>query len=175
MVEPRYKKYDDPQGMEESEFTKEEISSHSSFLTNKRIDNMFAVCDVAGLTARRNPCIPTIRDYFSALMGIYNMVFCLFTEEENLELSNIMDIVSRDIISFKKSSTANDVFMCSLRMDRMYRQLVLYMQKRFFFFRTSTHAAKGLDAILASINRMGKQDNYNVDESDQELENMNNG
>lgn len=84
-----YKKYLEPEDVDS--FSREEISSHSSLLTNRRLDIMFARLDEVRIEAWNNICVPNLKAYFSVLSGIYNNIFSVFDEEEIKSIKNYFD------------------------------------------------------------------------------------
>lgn len=146
-----YKKYTDPGNIDS--FSREEISSHSSLLTNRRLDLMFMRLDDTRFDSWNNICVPNLKAYFSVLSGIYNNVYTIFDEKENKQLKKYFDTYHELFFSlFSRRTEKKRLYQICYKMlfilDHLQRLLTGYLQKRQFFFRLERGKLKGIDDAL---------------------------
>jgi len=151
-----YKKYLEPHKLTD----REEITSHSSLLTNRRLDIMFLRLDDVGVEAWSNICVPNIKAYFSVLRGIYNNVFSVFDEEENEEIKKYFGAYNKMFFSlFQEFPEVNRYKVCYeilFVLDHLQKMIIGFLQKRQFFFRMGKPNIKGIEQALALYKKRGK-------------------
>ena len=147
-----YKKYLYPRDVDFKHSETEEIISHSSMLTNKRLDILFFKLDEIRFEAWTNICVPTVKEYFSLLSGIYNNVFPIFSLEENTKVKEYFDKFHEKFsLVFIKDVEINRyqlLYACLMILDHIQRLLIGFLQARQFFFRFGRSQIKGIKQAL---------------------------
>jgi len=153
----KLKRYTEPR-LAEKRIDYEEIASHSSLLTNRRLDIMFQRLDEFRIKAWCNPCIPDVRDFFSVISGIYNNVYIVFDEKENKKiLSHFNDFhkIYFSVQTDEEEQSIGNVYKMLLMLDRIQRLIVGYFQKRRYFFRIEQKDVKGVERAIEVMEQGG--------------------
>ena len=138
------------------EWTREEIAeSHSSVLFNRRMDSMFARLDVARIEAWTNICVPTLKEFFAILSGIYNNVFPLFNEDENKEIMKLFDKYYElfEGLGKKENQNYDHCYRILFTLDRIQQLIIAFLQKRQYFMRIKPQEVKGIRNVLELMER----------------------
>jgi len=143
--------FDNPEEIDERNLGEVSFASHMSYLTNKRLHNLFEMSDVAGINAGSTYQLDAIRVYRASLWGIYTVV------ESVLKGTVKKEIGQREIIleMFKEFDTMNFKPKDQMSVERRYkmytilsdihRSLLSNLQENGqYFFRMDTHPIKGL-------------------------------
>lgn len=128
----------------------EEVTSHSSMLTNRRLDLMFIKLDETRIDAFNNKCVPNIESFHAVLTGIYNNIFPLFEERENKVIKDHLDLYDQYYqLLFAEEPNIYMICLVLLQiLDYLQKLIIGYMQKRKFFFRLEQKSIKGIDEAL---------------------------
>jgi hypothetical protein len=128
----------------------EEVTSHSSLLTNRRLDLMFMKLDEIRIDAYSNKCVPNIESFHAVLTGIYNNVFPLFEDKENEMIKQHLDLYEQYYqLFFAEDPNVFAICLVLLKiLDYLQKLVIGFMQKRKFFFRTEVKGIKGIDEAL---------------------------
>lgn len=131
----------------EKVYPEEEIRSHSSVLTNLRLDRVFALIDFWKYTAWSNPVLDNIKNYFSALYTCYDVVFPVLNEEENMELKDLFNGFWTTFLSLTDEDKRNlqSSYKMLIFLDNVNREIRGGLQKRNYFFKLGTPDIKGID------------------------------
>ena len=138
--------------------TGEIIVSHSSFLTNRRIDEILREMDQAKLRSWRNPCIPNIEEYFSALYCLFDEVFSIFSQKELEKLKTYFSQYWDTYISIKtdrSKASIKNLFALLFICDKISQTLRAGLQKYGYFFVKVGREPKRIEEALAVIERGG--------------------
>lgn len=138
-------------------YTLEEIRSHSSVLTNLRLDLVFSLIDRRKLDAWDNPILDNVKKYFSALYTAYDNVWPVLSKEENEELTGLFKNYFTLFFGLKKESTrtlSTSYQMIGI-LDFINRFIKGSLQKRSYFFKLGTPDVKGIEASYKVIKEGG--------------------
>jgi len=148
----KYDRYLNPDKMADEEYgSPEEISSHSSLLTNRRLDIMFARLDEVRVEAWTNTCIPTIKEFYAVLSGIHNNIFPLIKVEDNEKIIigfNQFDTLYRRIFTDDGTDKHLILDMILQILDQLQRIMINSLQELQFFFRLQRKQMRGMKEVL---------------------------
>jgi len=158
----KYDRYLNPDAMADEEFpSQEEISSHSSLLTNRRLDVMFARLDEVRVEAWSNTCIPTIRSYFAVVSGIYNNVYPIFELDAHQKIINYFNLYHQLFFKLygdpEEVNKLNVCYQILLLLDHIQRMIIGSLQQKQFFFRLNKPQIKGIKQALALYENQAKE------------------
>lgn len=137
--------------------TEEEIRSHSSVLTNTRLDIIFRKIDMYKEEVWNNLCVPNLKRYFSAIYAAYDNVFPVFSPEENGEIKKGIEAFYTEFFSLldKKKQNIDTCFKMLFILDKINRLIKAYLQKRQYFFKTGAPDIKGIERSIEVIEAGG--------------------
>lgn len=134
--------------------SKQEIDSHSSALTNQRINELFKIANMAEIEVNSSlaPTIQQAVGYHSILVSIYNETSSVYDADEEL-YNSINDCVKNGITVanyLKQNHNAKQGDVIWLVNNCTYfRQLIHRgLQKQNYFFRIGRPEPKGIKAAL---------------------------
>lgn len=131
----------------EKNYSMEEIRSHSSVLTNLRLDVIFSLIDRRKLDAWDNPLLDSIKKYFSAVYTAYDNTWVVFDEAENTELNSLFTQYWNLFkgLAFEQNRTISNAYEMLTALDNINRYIKGSLQKRSYFFKLGTPDIKGID------------------------------
>ena len=131
----------------------EEITSHSSLLTNQRLSLVFGMCDNACMTAYSNTNIPNIHNYFASVKTIYNTVFSAFNIITCKKIEKYMDEYYELYFSFvkKENATLKNCYKLLFIVDKMHKKIVETLQEMHYFFRKEVFEKRGMGSALEGL------------------------
>ena len=148
----KYDKYLNPDKIADEEYgSPEEISSHSSLLTNRRLDIMFARLDEVRVEAWTNTCIPTIKEFYAVLSGIHNNIFPLIKVEDNAKIIkgfNQFNDLHKRLFADDGSDKHLILNMILQIFDQIQRMMINSLQELQFFFRLQRKQMRGMKEVL---------------------------
>ena len=147
----RYKKYTDPKSI--GVWPLKDIKSHSSLLTNRRLDTLFERSNEAGIMAWNNICGENIQLYFSILNEIYNNVFPVFEPYENEKIVEAFKKFNTMFWNKETRMTLKNCVKMLLILDSIKRMIIGFLQKREYFFRLETKEPRGIEMALEITKR----------------------
>jgi hypothetical protein len=136
----------------------ETIASHSSFLTNRRIDDILKEIDRTKLNCWRNPCLPNLEEYFSAIYCLFDEVFSVLSKKEIEKLKAYFSRYWETYTQIKTDRTKQNIktlyfllFIC----DKINQSLRAGLQKYGYFFVKYAREPKRIEEALAVIEAGG--------------------
>jgi hypothetical protein len=159
MAKKNTKLYDDPAAMEESELGRTTISSHMSFLTNKRIHDLFQINDVNSYTASRTLQPSALNDYGSSLWAIFMNIECVLPDSIDIGDKEKKKIIPGALLKklfekyntqrFKKTTDPKKRYETYEILSYIHRIIMYSLQRPYqFFFRKESMPIKGIRRTL---------------------------
>ncbi len=138
----------------------EEIYSHSSMLTNRRLDLLFQESDVWNYNAFCDPTIENLKRYFSVVRTIYDRVYTLFDEDQNEKLIQIRNAFITEYLKFNPENLepeqVTEKALLMFFITEYFDQLIhAFLQKKKYFFRVGEKDIKGLEKSIAVMEQGG--------------------
>lgn len=138
----------------------EEIYSHSSMLTNRRMDFMFQEADVWNYNAFCDPTVDNLKHYFSIVRTIYDRVYTLFDEQQNNKLIEIRNAFLNIYLTFDPEKMTpeqqTEAVFTMFFITEYFDQLIhAYLQKKKYFFRVGEKDIKGLEKSIEVMEKGG--------------------
>lgn len=135
----------------------EEIRSHSSYLTNIRLDIVFRKLDMCQEEAWKNPCLPNIKDYFAELNCVFSNVFVVFDVDDIKRIKQLFGRYWRLFVSMqdKGNQTARNMYAMLFVCDEINRVIKGLLQSFNYFFRKEQKAVKTIEKALEVISEGG--------------------
>lgn len=139
-----------------------EVRSHSSILTNERINLLLLKVDQNNEICWRQPTLKNVENYMASLITLFNNVFVVFQDER--ELNNIVklweDFYSKFLklrikVTVEEDVSLSDIFALIILLDRINRRIKTALQRMQYFFRVEEMNIKGLDRALEIIESGG--------------------
>lgn len=135
--------------------TQNEIRSHSSILTNKRLDILFSWADYYSIMAFDMPGLKTIKSFFSVMETILDNVFMVLDEDGLKEAINMRDIFYREYTKLieleEERLNAADIFRLFFLVKRMNQVIRGNLQKKQYFMKVGKVDTKSMDHAIESI------------------------
>jgi len=161
--------FENPEDIDEKNLGEIDFASHMSYLTNKRLHNLFEMCDVAGINAGSSYQLNPISVYKASLWGIYTVIECVLKgtiEKKGKTIKGQRENLIEKFDEFNKlyfkpkdqMSIENRYKMYVLLSD-IHRTILSNLQDNGqFFFRMATHPIKGLRRtnIIMGYDKLGK-------------------
>ena len=143
--------------MKEKELIEKEISSHSSKLNNQRLNLILLEMDRANQACYRNPCLPNLEEYFSAVYTFFNNVWTVFEPEENEKIVRIFKEFFPIYFRVKLSEKAslNIIYYLIFLIDRANRLMKGFLQKKQFFFKIGVRKVSGIEESISIVEKGG--------------------
>lgn len=135
----------------------DEIRSHSSMLTNERIDLVIKRLDLSIEQAWQNPCIPSITDYHAVIRNFFINVQAIIDDKDVKEISNILTefykVYYRSLLNEK--ITLTEVYQMLHYLDRVNALLRFNLQRLSYFFKMGKKPVKGVKDAISVIRKGG--------------------
>jgi hypothetical protein len=135
----------------------EEIKSHSSLLTNERIDLILKQVDFWQMESWKKVCVPNVQAYFSSLVTLFTNVFVVFDPED-------IESIVKDFNNFwnlyiklqeEKEQNLKNVFTLLFICDAINRKIKAILQSFGYFFRKEEKTVKTIERALKVIEEGG--------------------
>lgn len=143
--------------MEKSELGSVSFASHMSYLTNKRLHDILAMCDINGINAGTTLQLPALDAYRATLWAVYiNIESVLKDTEKDPQRKDIKDIF--DFYMKKRFSETKDPeirYKMYEMLSSIHRLMIANMQENQYFFRMETHPVKGIRKTLLKLGWIG--------------------
>jgi hypothetical protein len=137
---------------------KDEITSHSSALTNLRIHELFISIDHIKIQSWFEITEKNIRDYYSKISNLYDNVFMIMdsaTQDDiNFELSSYLKQWFESINNGKVSDININITQL-IRLDKVNWIIRANLQKKSYFFREGEHNIKKIEDGLSKLVKGG--------------------
>jgi len=136
--------------MEESDLKDMSFASHMSFLTNKRLHELFMMRDAMGVEAGTTFAVEMIMAYGSSLDAIFKEIESVLDESQRYEVLSIFSKYKN--LLYKENKTIQDRYKMYEMLSVIHRLMNSYLQMFQYFFRIE---AKPLKGIRNTIKMMG--------------------
>jgi len=135
----------------------DEIRSHSSFLTNKRLDIVITKLDYYKEEAWATPNIPNIGRYFACLYTLFDNVFSVLHKEhlDNLKILFTDYWNKYNTLQDEKKQSFRTVYELLFICDEINREMKWSLQRYEYFFKLGTQSVKSTETGLAIIHQGG--------------------
>lgn len=141
--------FENPEDMEESDLKDTTLASHMSFLTNKRLHELFEEADIAGRTAGTTFGVEVIMAYAAALDAIYKVIECILTDQQRMEIISIFERYYA--ILFKENKVIKERYEMYQMLSTIHRLINSYLQRFQYFFRLEAIPLKGIRNTLIKM------------------------
>jgi len=134
-----------------------EIISHSSMLTNERIDLVIKRLDLSIEQAWQNPCIPTITDYHAVTRNFFINVQAIIDDKDVKEISRILTDFYKAYYGalLRKELTLTEVYGMLHLLDRVNSLLRYNLQRLSYFFKMGKKGVQGTKDAIGVVRRGG--------------------
>jgi hypothetical protein len=150
------KLFENPDELTDKELENVTFASHMSYLTNKRLHELFSLRDINGVQAGTFK-MDAIMLYGASLQAIYKEVECVLSETERSQLLFLFEKYSKMV--FRANADIRERFMMYDILSTIHRFMNSYLQNRQFFFRLESQPLKG---IRNTLKRLGWADDAGV-------------
>lgn len=135
----------------------EQISSHSSLLTNKRIDLILQKIDIYKEASWSNPCIPNIEKYFANLYTLFDNIFVLLNKEEIEKIKYHFNFYwfVKNSLQDRNNQNMKNVFTLLFICDTVNRIMKAALQRYEYFFRFQMKSVARIEDGLKIIEEGG--------------------
>lgn len=137
--------------------TFDEIRSHSSMLTNERIDLLIRRIDVGIENAWMNPCIPSVTDYHASIRNFFINVAAILDDEQATTIMNLFHEFYKNYFTLQtmKKPTYEQVYTVMFILDRINFLLRFHLQQMSYFFKLGHKPVKGIEAAIKVVQEGG--------------------
>jgi len=150
--------FENPEEIDERNLGEVSFASHMSYLTNKRLHNLFEMCDVAGINAGSTYQLDAISIYRASLWGVYTVIESVL---KGTVVKNKKKIIGQREIITKMFEQFDDLrfkprdqmsvkmrYTMYVILSDIHRTMLSNLQENGqFFFRMDTHPIKGLRRV----------------------------
>jgi len=143
------KLFESPEEMESSELGNVTFASHMSYLTNKRLHDIFIMCDMNGIAAQTTLQLEHLNSYKSVLWTVYTNLESVLGEDERDKIDFLFG--QYDLRRFKKKLPPKERYLMYTMLSNVNRLINYGMQKHQYFFRMETHPIKGMRKTMIKL------------------------
>lgn len=135
----------------------EQIASHSSVLTNRRIDIILQKIDYWKEESWARPCVPNVERYFANLYSLFDNVFVVLNQNEIEEIVRCFAKYweLKNTLQNKENQNLKNVYGMLFICDNLNRIMKAGLQKYEYFFRIGTRDVHRIEDGLKIIHAGG--------------------
>lgn len=141
--------FENPEEMEDSELGDISFASHMSYLTNKRLHEIFAMCDVNGITAGTTLQLPSLDAYRATLWAVYINIESVLKPNQRNDIKDLFNTYIKK--RFAKKQDPKTRYEMYDMLSSIHRLIIGNMQENQYFFRMETHPVKGIRKTLLKL------------------------
>ncbi len=140
---------------------KEEIMSHSAYLTNFRISKILEEIDFAKVQVWKNSVVENVICYFAVTYDLFDSMFFLMDPRQDGDLMEVRNKFAEywdlyvKVTQVKGEQKREHVYAMIMLLDDVNRKMKSVLQGYRYFFRTGYMDAKRIEDCLAVLREKG--------------------